>query len=55
MSYWVKSDRDGEISYDVPHMWNLKKKNTNELSYKTETHRLTEQTYGSRRDKGGKG
>ena len=25
-----------EISYDIPLMWNLKRKDTNELSYKTE-------------------
>jgi len=27
----VKSDREGEISYDIPHMWNLKRNDTNEL------------------------
>ena len=26
-----------EISYDITYMWNLKKKDTNELIYKTET------------------
>ena len=29
-------------------MWTLKRKDTNELTYKTETHRLREQTYGCR-------
>ena len=31
----VKSDREGEISYDIPYMWNLKINDTNELTYKT--------------------
>ena len=34
-----KSDREGKILYDIFHMWNLKN-DTNELTYKTETHRL---------------
>ena len=34
---WSKSDREGEISYDIPYMWNLKRNNTSELTYKTET------------------
>ena len=25
----------GEISYDTPYMWNLKRNDTNELTYKT--------------------
>ena len=33
---WSKSDREGEISYDIPSMWNLKGNDTNELIYKTE-------------------
>ena len=41
---WSKSDREGEILYDIPYMWNLKKKNdTNDLLTKQkETHRLRE-------------
>ena len=31
----VKSDREGEILYDIPYMWNLKRNDTNELTYKT--------------------
>ena len=31
-----KSDQEGEISYDIPYMWNLKINDTNELIYKTE-------------------
>ena len=36
---WRKSDRERQISYDIAYMWNLKKKkrDTNELTYKTET------------------
>ena len=38
-----KSEREGEISYDVPYMWNLKRKDTNGLTYKTG--RLTDLEY----------
>ena len=31
------SQTEKEISYDITYMWNLKKKDTNELIYKTET------------------
>ena len=27
---------DREMSYDIPYMWNIKRKDANELSYKTE-------------------
>ena len=39
-----KSYREGQISYDIAYMWNLKKKknDTNELVYKTETDLQTE-------------
>ena len=44
---WSKSDREREISYDIAYMRNLKRNDTNELIYKTETdHRLRERTYG---------
>ena len=43
---WSKSDREAEISYHIPHMWNLKRNDTNELTYKTETHRLRKWTRG---------
>ena len=33
---WTKSDREGEIFYDIPYMWNLKINDTNELIYKSE-------------------
>ena len=28
--------REGEISYDIPYMWILKRNDTNEFTYKTE-------------------
>ena len=34
---WSKSDRERQISYDITYKWNLKRNNTNELTYKTET------------------
>ena len=44
MSYYVKSDREVEISYDIAYMWNLKKKNdTNELTKQKETYRLRDE------------
>ena len=33
---WTKPDRETQISHDIAYMWNLKKKDTNELIYKTE-------------------
>ena len=33
---WSKSDREGEISYGIPYMCNLKRNDTNELTYKIE-------------------
>ena len=37
---WIKSNR-GEILYDIPYMWDLKRNDTNELTRQKETHRLT--------------
>ena len=34
---WSKSDREGEISYDIPYTWNLKRNTTKKLAYKIET------------------
>ena len=31
-----KSNREGEISHDIPYMWNLKINDTDELTYKAE-------------------
>ena len=43
---WNKSDSEGEISYDIPYMYNLKRNDTNKLKKQKETQRLGEQTYG---------
>ena len=43
-----KSDRGGKIAYDIPFMWNLKRKDTNECTKQKDTHRLREQSYGCR-------
>ena len=43
---WSQSDREGEISCDIPYTWNLKRNGTNELPEQKETHRLREWTYG---------
>ena len=32
-----------EILYNIPYIWNLKRNDTSELTYKTDTHRLGEQ------------
>ena len=37
MSEWSKSDRGGEIVYDIPYMWNLKRKDTNNLTKQKQT------------------
>ena len=34
---WSKSNREEELSYDIPYRQNLKRSDTNELIYKTET------------------
>ena len=33
---WSKSDREGEISYDISYVWNIKRNDTNEVAYKTD-------------------
>ena len=35
-----KSEREGEILYDIPYMWNLKRNDTNELTKQKQTHKL---------------
>ena len=37
-------NREREIAYDIPYMWNLKRDDTNELIYKTETESQTQGT-----------
>ena len=39
---WSNSDREGEVSYDIPYIWNLKRNDTNKLIYQTETDSQTE-------------
>ena len=41
-----KSDREEEIAYDIHYMWNIIRKDSNELIKQKETHRLRKQTYG---------
>ena len=43
---WNKSDREREISYDIPYMWNLKRNDTNELQLKKQKQTHREGTYG---------
>ena len=33
---WSKPGREGKVSYDIPYVWNLKRNDTNELTYETE-------------------
>jgi len=37
----LRDVRQRRVSYDIPHMWDLKRNNTNELTYKTERHSQT--------------
>ena len=39
-----KADREGEISYDILYMWNLKRNYIHELTYKTERDSWTYKT-----------
>ena len=39
-----KSDREGEILYNVPYMWNVKE--MIQMNLQKVTHRLQKQTYG---------
>ena len=46
---WSQSDREEEISYDIPSMGNLKRNDTNDLSCKTETDSENELTVARQR------
>ena len=37
-----QSDKEGEISDDIPYTWNLKRNDTNECTYKTQRDSHTE-------------
>ena len=43
-----KQDREREISYDIPYMWNQKRNDTNELT--KQTYRLREETLLGEKD-----
>ena len=52
---WSKSDREGEILYDFPYVWNVKRNDTSDLENdrseltkvcEKQTHKLWEQAYG---------
>ena len=48
--------REGEISYDIPYMRNIKRNDMNELlTEQKETHRLREQAYGYQGEGWGEG
>ena len=51
----VKSGREGEMSYDIPYVWNLERNHTNELTKQKETHRPSECPCGSLGDGPGEG
>ena len=51
----VKSDREGQVSYDIAYMWNLKKIQMNLFTKQKQTHRLRKHTYGYQRGKEGEG
>ena len=42
---WSWSDREGEIPYDIPYMWNWKRNDTSELTKQKEIHGLREWIY----------
>ena len=42
----MKLASEGEMSYEMPYMWNRKINDTNELTKQKETHRLSKLTYG---------
>ena len=35
-----ESDREAEVSYGIPYMWNLKRNDTKELTKQKQTHKL---------------
>ena len=42
LSYWVNSDGEIQISYDIVYMWNLEKNGTNELCFLQNRNRDTD-------------
>ena len=47
---WSKSDREGEILFDIPYIWTLRRNDTNELTEQKQTHWLREQGYSCCRE-----
>ena len=47
-----KSEREREILYDIPYMWNLKRNDTHELTYKAERDSQTKNKLISAQGKG---
>ena len=41
---WSESDVEIQMLYDITYIWTLKKKDTNELIYRTETYKFQKQT-----------
>ena len=48
----MKSDRGREVSHDVPYIWNLKRRDTHELTCKTETNRKRTCDFAREKDGG---
>ena len=51
---FFNNDADGKISHDIRYMWNLKRNDINELTYRTERHKTQKTnswlTYKTERD-----
>ena len=43
---WSMSDTEGEISCEIPYIWNLTRNNANELTEQKKIHRVREWTNG---------
>ena len=52
---WSKSDRKGDISCDIPYVWNPKINDTDELRKQNQTHRFREWTCVCQREGWGEG
>ena len=50
-----KSDREGEISWGIHYIWNLKRNVTSELTKQKDTHRLRIWTYNCQGEEWGEG
>ena len=50
-----KSNREGEISYNIPYMWNLKRNDTDELTKQRDSQTYEDELMVARGRDGGKG